>query len=591
MKKKKSKKKLSLPTEKNSKSESVVVHVRLRPFTSDEVKKKHKSAIQVFDLDNKSIVIKKDGEKKRFNFNHLLNQDMSQEEIFNIVGLRVINGVLNGYNGTIFAYGMTGTGKTFSMLGKYNYGKQEDSNEDRGIIPRSLEKIFEHIDEDTEYDYSISVGFIQIYMEMIQDLLDPENSLIKIREIPGKGVYVDNTTWVTVKNVQQAMKTFKFGEQNRATAFTNLNSHSSRSHAVLLVKIEKRKTQLIDVGKSKKIKEEDIDGSLTYSILFLVDLAGSERVKKSKATAGRLDEAKKINFSLSCLGNCIQALSERKKGANNHVPFRDSKLTRLLQDSLGGNSKTSMIVCIGPSNTHCDETVMTLNFGSRAMKIENKPTINKKVDYRVLSIQLQSELDGKSDQITSLELKIADLEDKVQVLQNENDELKLYKEADDSTSTNTQENPPIENDKMDIAQFEAMSKDLLKKKEEEFIAKRKEDLKNFKLKHAELMMKKEQEYKNILEDADKLILEQEKEIESLQRKIKDYESEIQEFDESCKESEREKEELNSRIIEITQENDDIKQALEIQNLKFENIKQDLAKKVAAAHQEHENKLK
>jgi kinesin family protein 5 len=261
--------------------------------------------------------------------------------------------VLNGYNGTIFAYGMTGTGKTFSMLGKYNYGKQEDSNEDRGIIPRSLEKIFEHIQEDTEYEYTICVGFIQIYLEMIQDLLDPDNTLIKIREIPGKGVYVDNTTWITVKNVQQAMKTFKFGEQNRATAFTSLNSHSSRSHAVLLVKIEKRKAQKIDVAKSSKIKEEQyIDGSLTYSVLFLVDLAGSERVKKSKATAGRLDEARKINFSLSCLGNCIQALSERKNGGNGHVPFRDSKLTRLLQDSLGGNSKTSMIVCIGPSSTH-----------------------------------------------------------------------------------------------------------------------------------------------------------------------------------------------------------------------------------------------
>jgi kinesin family member 5 len=282
---------------------------------------------------------------KRYNFNHLLNQDFTQEEVFRIVGQRVIDGVLNGYNGTIFAYGMTGTGKTYSMLGKYNYSKEEDSNEDRGIIPRSLEKIFDHTREDFDNEYSISVGFIQIYMEMIQDLLEPDNQFIKIRELPGKGVYVDNTTWVSVKNVQQSMRTFKFGEQNRATAFTNLNAHSSRSHAVFLVKIEKRKAQKFDEAKKKSSKtDETIDGSLTYSTLFLVDLAGSERVKKSKATAGRLDEAKKINFSLSCLGNCIQALSEKKKGGIGHVPFRDSKLTRLLQDSLGGNSKTSMIV-------------------------------------------------------------------------------------------------------------------------------------------------------------------------------------------------------------------------------------------------------
>ena len=169
---------MALPVEKSNKSESVVVHVRLRPFSGDESKKKHKSAIQVFDTENRSIVVKKDGDKKRFNFNHLLNQDVTQEEVFDTVGQRVIDGVLNGYNGTIFAYGMTGTGKTFSMLGKYHYNKDNDTNEDKGIIPRSLEKIFIHTIEDQDHEYSISIGFIQIYMEMIQDLLDPENKLI-----------------------------------------------------------------------------------------------------------------------------------------------------------------------------------------------------------------------------------------------------------------------------------------------------------------------------------------------------------------------------------------------------------------------------
>ena len=195
---------------------------------------------------------------------------------------------------------------------------------------------------------------------------------------------------------------------------------------MLLVKIEKRKAQKLDEGK-KKGKGQAEDKSLTYSTLFLVDLAGSERVKKSGATDSRLDEAKKINFSLSCLGNCIHALSERKKGGIGHVPFRDSKLTRLLQDSLGGNSKTSMIVCIGPSKVHVDETIMSLSFGFRAMKIENKPTVNKKVDYRVLSGQLQGELDDKNNQITTLQLKISQLEEKVRQLESENDELKISK--------------------------------------------------------------------------------------------------------------------------------------------------------------------
>ena len=195
---------------------------------------------------------------------------------------------------------------------------------------------------------------------------------------------------------------------------------------MLLVKIEKRKAQKLDEGK-KKGKGQTEDKSLTYSTLFLVDLAGSERVKKSGATDSRLDEAKKINFSLSCLGNCIHALSERKKGGIGHVPFRDSKLTRLLQDSLGGNSKTSMIVCIGPSKVHVDETIMSLSFGFRARKIENKPTVNKKVDYRVLSGQLQGELDDKNNQITTLQLKISQLEEKVRQLESENDELKISK--------------------------------------------------------------------------------------------------------------------------------------------------------------------
>ncbi|CAI2369750.1 unnamed protein product [Moneuplotes crassus] len=578
-KKKKGKKKLGLPTEKSSKPESVVVHVRLRPFNSEESKKRHKSAIQVFDAENKSIVVKKDGDKKRFNFNNLLNQDVTQEEVFNTVGQRVIDGVLNGYNGTIFAYGMTGTGKTFSMLGKYNFGKELDSNEDRGIIPRSIEKIFDHSTEDESHDYSISVGFIQIYMEMIQDLLEPNNKLIKIREIPGKGVYIDNTTWIPVKNVQQAMKTFKYGEQNRATAFTNLNAHSSRSHAVLLVKIEKRKASI----KSN-------DRNMTFSTLYLVDLAGSERVKKSKATAGRLDEAKKINYSLSCLGKCIEALSEQKRKMG-HIPFRDSKLTRLLQDSLGGNSKTSMIVNIGPSNHHADETVMSLNFGFRAMKIENKPSVNKKVDHQALCGQLQAELDSKNDIITELEIQVNTLEEQVKSLQAENDELKMYKEADDTTTSNTQEEVKDEKPKIDLSEVEAMNQDLLKKKEQEFQKKFKEYKAKFKKMHAEIMVKKEKEYKAILEDADKLIFEQEKEIESLQTKIKDSEAEVTDLEETKQELEKEKEDLNTRIIEVSQENDELKSSLESQTTSFESYKQKIAEEVDLAHKEHENKLK
>jgi DNA repair exonuclease SbcCD ATPase subunit len=232
---------------------------------------------------------------------------------------------------------------------------------------------------------------------------------------------------------------------------------------------------------------------------------------------------------------------------------------------------------------------MTLNFGQRAMKIENKPIVNKKVDYRVLSIQLQSELDEKNDIITSLEIKVSELEDKVKSLQDENDELKLYKEVEE-TSASTQEEAK-EDPKVDMAEVEAMSQDLLKKKEEEFQAKRKEDLKRFKKMHAEVMLKKEKEYKAILEDADKLIFEQEKEIESLQLKLKNADAEINEVEENCKELEKEKEELNSRIIEINQDNEDLRNVISIEREKMEAEKKEIAKKVAKAHQEHEIKLK
>ena len=210
----------------------------------------------------------------------------------------------------------------------------------------------------------------------------------------------------------------------------------------------------------------------------------------------------------------------------------------------------------------------------------------------MLAIQLQSELDGKNDLITELEIKVSSLEEQVKNLTNENEELKMYKEAEDSTTQGSnEEEKKEEKDKIDLSQVEAISQDLVKKKEAEFLMKRKEDLKKFKKMHAEMMLKKEIEYKAILEDADKLIFEQEKEVESLQRKIKDYEEDIQEFEENIKENEKEKEEFNSRIIEINQENEDLKSLLENQKEEIKNIKQNLGREVALSHKEHENKLK
>ena len=153
---------------------------------------------------------------------------------------------------------------------------------------------------------------------------------------------------------------------------------------------------------------------MTSSMLYLVDLAGSERVKKSQVSAHRLDEAKKINFSLAALGNCIHALTDQK--LKSHVPFRDSKLTRILSDSLGGNSKTALVVTIGPSKDNVEESVMSLQFAQRAMKVENAPVINKKIDYRILNMQLQSELDDVNDQLTKTQIKYMQALEKIEEL-------------------------------------------------------------------------------------------------------------------------------------------------------------------------------
>lgn len=161
-----------------------------------------------------------------------------------------------------------------------------------------------------------------------------------------------------IKSTAEGLQAFSAGERNRATSFTKLNAHSSRSHAVFIIKLDKRKQLTIsNIDKSLKNSKNSYE-SMTSSILYLVDLAGSERVKKSQVSSNRLDEAKKINFSLAALGNCIHALTDSKQGG--HVPFRDSKLTRLLSDSLGGNSKTAMVVTIGPSKEHTEETIMSL---------------------------------------------------------------------------------------------------------------------------------------------------------------------------------------------------------------------------------------
>lgn len=277
----------------------------------------------------------------------------TQQNIYDEVVRPLVSSVLEGFNGCVFAYGQTGTGKTFTMEGIRSVADQ------LGIIPRSFEQIWSHINRAQDMNFLVAVSYLEIYMEELRDLLQPNTTaILELRERES-GIVVPNLHSVLCKSADEMMHVMNKGNKNRTTGRTNMNEHSSRSHAIFMIKIE-----MCETGESSTVK---------VGRLNLIDLAGSERQSKSGATAERLKEASKINRALSSLGNVISALAEKSP----HVPYRDSKLTRLLQDSLGGNSKTTMIANIGPSEYNYNETLTTLRYAQRAKTIQNKPVKNE----------------------------------------------------------------------------------------------------------------------------------------------------------------------------------------------------------------------
>uniref|UniRef100_A0A4W5NLA2 Kinesin-like protein n=1 Tax=Hucho hucho TaxID=62062 RepID=A0A4W5NLA2_9TELE len=261
--------------------------------------------------------------------------------------------VLGGYNGTIFAYGQTASGKTHTMEGKLH-----DPNQ-MGIIPRIAEDIFNHIfGMDENLEFHIKVSYFEVYMDKIRDLLDVTKTNLAVHEDKNKIPYVKGCTERFVSSPDEVMDVIDEGKNNRHVAVTNMNEHSSRSHSIFLINIKQEHVET----------EQKLCGKL-----YLVDLAGSEKVSKTGAAGAVLDEAKNINKSLSALGNVISALAE---GTKTHVPYRDSKMTRILQDSLGGNCRTTMFICCSPSSFNDAETKSTLMFGQRAKTIRNTASVN-----------------------------------------------------------------------------------------------------------------------------------------------------------------------------------------------------------------------
>lgn len=297
-----------------------------------------------------------DGAQGAFTFDRVFGMDSRQHDIFDYSIKSTVDDIMDGYNGTVFAYGQTGAGKSYSMMGSM------DDPEQKGIIPRITEQIFTAIQNGSDsVDWLLRVSYMEIYMEQIRDLLKPANSNLPIHEEKGKGVYVKGLSELYVQSADEVYEIMRIGGEARKVASTNMNQESSRSHSIFVINVEQENRET----KSKK-----------SGTLFLVDLAGSEKVGKTGASGQTLEEAKKINKSLSALGMVINALTD---GKSSHVPYRDSKLTRILQESLGGNSRTTLIICCSPSSYNDQETLSTLRFGTRAKAIKNKAKVNAEI--------------------------------------------------------------------------------------------------------------------------------------------------------------------------------------------------------------------
>lgn len=342
-------------------SEAVRVVVRCRPFSKKE---ELADCENILEVDDKlgQIAIRNpkappDEPLKVFTFDAVYGWTSSQRDVYDDVVRPLVESVLHGFNGTIFAYGQTGTGKTYTM-----HGVSSDPDR-RGVIPNSFQHIFTQISRTQNQKYLVRSSYLEIYQEEIRDLLCKDNNKkLELKESPDFGVYVRDLSSVVTKDAKEIEHVMRIGNQSRSVGFTNMNERSSRSHAIFLITVE-----CSELGP-------DGEDHIRVGKLNMVDLAGSERQSKTGAKGKRLKEATKINLSLSALGNVISALVD---GKSTHVPYRDSKLTRLLQDSLGGNAKTVMIATVGPSHKNHDETLATLRYASRAKNIKNKPRINE----------------------------------------------------------------------------------------------------------------------------------------------------------------------------------------------------------------------
>ncbi|KAK6304480.1 hypothetical protein J4Q44_G00250660 [Coregonus suidteri] len=369
-------------------NDSIKVFVRVRPLTQGTgLTTDGDQGLCLTVTSPNTIRLHSKPEPRTFTYDHVADMDITQDSVFSSVAKNIVESCINGYNGTIFAYGQTGSGKTFTMLGPSDFDNFTDDQ--RGVIPRSFEYLFFLINREVERSenaksFLCKCSFIEIYNEQIYDLLDSASASLFLRENIKKGVFVEGAVEKFVTSAAEAYQVLSMGWRNRRVASTSMNRESSRSHAVFTMTLE-----------SKETAKEVVN--IRTSQLNLVDLAGSERQRDTHTEGSRLKEASSINRSLMCLGQVIMALVDVSNGKSRHICYRDSKLTFLLRDSLGGNAKTYIIANVHPGSKCFGETLSTLQFAQRAKLIKNKAMINEDTQGNVR--QLQAEVKKLKEQL------------------------------------------------------------------------------------------------------------------------------------------------------------------------------------------------
>lgn len=360
---------------------SVKVAVRIRPLVPAEVQQACERCLEKVKGEPQVVL---GGGDKSFTFDQVYDSCAPQEAVYQETVQPLLESFFQGINVTVFAYGQTGSGKTHTM--GTNDGKVaglEEITESAGIIPRIVAETFERIEKERASGIAVShvvkVSFLEIHNDDIHDLLDSTPKTCTLREDSSGAVLVSGLEEFSVASSRELLECLGRGSQNRATASTCMNAVSSRSHAVFTITMEKTFVGSAPASSDDTPPGPDgapgLDGSAVIARMHLVDLAGSERAKRTKAEGQRLKEGININRGLLALGNVISALT-LEGGSGGHVPYRDSKLTRMLQDSLGGNSRTVMIACVSPADSNFEETLNTLKYANRAKNIKNKAVIN-----------------------------------------------------------------------------------------------------------------------------------------------------------------------------------------------------------------------